>query len=78
MSVTTDSELDDEKIDAEVTDADAEATDAEEGSPEPDGGKPVRSWRRVIGVGVALLTGWWDQFIVWVQVRFVTDTQLPI
>mgnify|MGYP007020271778 CR=1 FL=1 len=57
---------------------DAEATDAEEGSPEPDGGKPVRSWRRVIGVGVALLTGWWDQFIVWVQVRFVTDTQLPI
>ena len=31
MSVTTDSELDDEKIDAEVTDADAEATDAEEG-----------------------------------------------
>ena len=55
MSVTTDSELDDEKIDAEVTDADAEATDAEKGSPEPDGGKPVRSWRRVIGVGVALL-----------------------
>ena len=32
----------------------------------------------LIGVGVALLTGWWDQFIVWVQVRFVTDTQLPI
>lgn len=32
----------------------------------------------LIGVGVALLTGWWDQFIVWVQVRFVTDIQLPI
>lgn len=54
MSVTTDSELDDEKIDTEVTDT--EVTVAEEGSPEPDGGKPVRSWRRrVIGVGVALL-----------------------
>lgn len=54
MSVTTDSELDDEKIDTEVTDT--EVTVAEEGSPEPDGGEPVRSWRRrVIGVGVALL-----------------------
>lgn len=52
MSVTTDSELDDEKTDAEV----ADAADAEEGSPEPEGAKPVRSWRRrVIEGSVALL-----------------------
>ena len=32
----------------------------------------------LIAVGVALVTGWWDQFIVWIQVHFVTDTELPI
>ena len=32
----------------------------------------------LIAVGVALVTGWWDQFIVWVRDAFITDTQLPI
>lgn len=54
MSVTTDSELAEEETDTEVTDA--EVTVDEEGSPEPDGGKPARSWRRrVVGGGTALL-----------------------
>jgi cytochrome c-type biogenesis protein len=32
----------------------------------------------MIAVGIALITGLWDQFIVWVRDAFITDTQLPI
>ena len=32
----------------------------------------------LVVVGVALVTGLWDQFIVWVRDMFVTDTVLPI
>ena len=32
----------------------------------------------MIGVGIALLTGLWDQFIAWIRDAFVTDTTLPI
>ncbi|ACY21898.1 cytochrome c biogenesis protein transmembrane region [Gordonia bronchialis DSM 43247] len=32
----------------------------------------------MIAVGIALVTGLWDQFIVWVRDAFITDTQLPI
>ena len=32
----------------------------------------------MILVGIALLTGLWDHFIVWIRDAFITDTQLPI
>ena len=32
----------------------------------------------LIAVGVALVTGLWDQFITWVRDAFVSDTELPI
>ena len=32
----------------------------------------------LIAVGVALVTGLWDQFIVWVRDAFITDTELPV
>ena len=32
----------------------------------------------LIAVGVALVTGWWDQFIVWVRDAFISDTELPV
>ncbi|MCF3939354.1 cytochrome c biogenesis CcdA family protein [Gordonia tangerina] len=32
----------------------------------------------LIAVGIALVTGAWDQFIVWVRDAFITDTELPV
>ncbi|GAC67985.1 cytochrome c biogenesis CcdA family protein [Gordonia soli] len=32
----------------------------------------------LIAVGIALVTGLWDQFIVWVRDAFITDTELPV
>lgn len=32
----------------------------------------------LIAVGVALVTGAWDQFIMWVREAFITDTELPV
>lgn len=32
----------------------------------------------MIAVGIALITGAWDQFVVWVRDMFVTNTTLPI
>ena len=32
----------------------------------------------LILVGIALVTGLWDQFTVWVREAFITDTELPI
>jgi cytochrome c-type biogenesis protein len=32
----------------------------------------------LLAVGIALVTGLWDQFIVWVRDAFVSDTELPI
>ena len=32
----------------------------------------------LLAVGVALVTGLWDQFIVWVRDAFVSTTELPI
>ena len=32
----------------------------------------------MIGVGIALLTGLWDQFVAWIRDAFVSDTTLPI
>lgn len=32
----------------------------------------------LIAVGIALITGLWDQFVVWVRDAFITDTELPV
>lgn len=32
----------------------------------------------LVAVGVALLTGLWDQFVGWVRDAFVSDVRLPI
>ena len=32
----------------------------------------------LILVGVALVTGLWDQFTIWVREAFTSDTELPI
>ena len=32
----------------------------------------------LILVGVALVTGLWDQFTIWVREAFISDTELPI
>jgi cytochrome c-type biogenesis protein len=32
----------------------------------------------LVAVGVALLTGMWDQFVGWVRDGFVSDVRLPI
>ncbi|GAA1479650.1 cytochrome c biogenesis CcdA family protein [Gordonia sinesedis] len=32
----------------------------------------------LIAVGVALVTGLWDYFVVWVRDAFITDTELPV
>ncbi|MQY30209.1 cytochrome c biogenesis CcdA family protein [Nocardia aurantia] len=32
----------------------------------------------LVAVGIALVTGWWDQFVGWVRDAFVSETTLPI
>lgn len=32
----------------------------------------------MVAVGIALITGIWDHFVVWVRDMFITDTTLPI
>jgi cytochrome c-type biogenesis protein len=32
----------------------------------------------LVGVGVLLVTGWWDQAVTWLQVRLISDTELSV
>ena len=32
----------------------------------------------LIAVGIALVTGWWNDFVSWVRDAFVSDVRLPI